>query len=80
MRTIGAAWLGLGLLFLLLAIGDLGVPGPYYDEVIQALPSLEFLEGRARAAPLPGSEVLRLGGRPFPWMTQAYMGLSRASS
>jgi len=58
----------------LLAIGDLGVPGPYYDEVIQALPTLEFLEGRPRAAPLPGSEVLRLDGRPFPWMTQAYMG------
>ena len=74
MRTIGAVWLGLSLLVVLLAVGDLGVPGPYYDEVIQALPSLEFLEGRARAAPLPGSEVLRLQGRPFPWMTQAYMG------
>ena len=74
MRIIGAAGLGLGLLFSLLAIGDLGAPGPYYDEVIQALPTVEFLEGRARAAPLPGSEVLRLRGRPFPWMTQAYMG------
>jgi hypothetical protein len=73
-RTIGAAWLGLVLLMSLLAIGDLGVPGPYYDEVIQALPSVEFLEGRARAAALPGSRVLRLDGRPFPWMTQAYMG------
>jgi hypothetical protein len=73
-RTIGAVWLGLSLVMLLLAVGDLGVPGPYYDEVIQALPSVEFLEGRARAAPLPGSEVLRLQGRPFPWMTQAYMG------
>jgi hypothetical protein len=73
-RNIGAAWLGLALLMSLLAIGDLGVPGPYYDEVIQALPSVEFLEGRARAAPLPGSSVLRLDGRPFPWMTQAYMG------
>jgi len=73
-RNIGAAWLGLALLMSLLAIGDLGVPGPYYDEVIQALPSVEFLEGRARAAPLPGSRVLRLDGRPFPWMTQAYMG------
>jgi len=73
-RTTGAACLGLILLMSLLAVGDLGVPGPYYDEVIQALPSLEFLEGRARALPLPGSEVLRLGGRSFPWMTQAYMG------
>jgi hypothetical protein len=58
----------------LLAVGDLGVPGPNYDEVIQALPSVEFLEGRPRALALPGSEVLRLSGRPFPWMTQAYMG------
>jgi hypothetical protein len=74
MRTTGAVWLGLGLLMSLLAVGDLGVPGPYYDEVIQALPSVEFLEGQARAAPLPGSEVLRLQGRPFPWMTQGYMG------
>ncbi len=74
MRTIGAAWLGLGILMALLAVCNLGVPGPYYDEVIQALPTVEFLEGQARAAPLPGSEVLRLGGRPFPWMTQGYMG------
>ena len=74
MRTIGAAWLGLSLLMALLAVGDLGVPGPNYDEVIQALPSVEFLEGRPRALALPGSEVLRLSGRPFPWMTQAYMG------
>ena len=74
MRTIVAVWLGLGLLMALLAVGDLGVPGPYYDEVIQALPSVEFLEGRPRAAPLPGSEVVRLQGRSFPWMTQAYMG------
>jgi len=73
-RTIGVAWLGLVLLMSLLAVGDLGVPGPYYDEVIQALPSVEFIEGRSRAAALPGSEVLRLRGRPFPWMTQAYMG------
>ncbi len=74
MRTIGAAWLGLGLLMALLAARNLGVPGPYYDEVIQALPTVEFLEGRPRAAPLPGSEVLRLQGRSFPWMTQGYMG------
>jgi hypothetical protein len=58
----------------LLGVGDLRVPGPNYDEVIQALPSVEFLEGRPRALALPGSEVLRLSGRPFPWMTQAYMG------
>jgi hypothetical protein len=73
-RTIIAVWLGLGLLVALLAVGDLGVPGPYYDEVIQALPSVEFLEGRARSPALPGSEVITLSGRPFPWMTQNYMG------
>jgi len=73
-RILGAAWLGLSLLISILAIGDLGVPGPYYDEVIQALPTVEFLEGRARASEPPGSEVLRLRGRPFPWMTQAHMG------
>jgi hypothetical protein len=73
-RTVGAAWLGLGLLMSVLAARGLDVPGPYYDEVIQALPSVEFLEGRTGRSSLPGSEVLRLHGYPFPWMTQAYMG------
>jgi hypothetical protein len=73
-RTIGAAWLGLGLLMWGLAVGDLGLPGPNYDEVVQAIPSLEFLAGWTRGPGLPGSEVLRLRGLPFPWMTQPYMG------
>lgn len=57
-----------------LAGSRLELPGPYYDEVVQAVPAAEFLDGRIRGAPLPGSQALHLAGRPFPWLTQAYMG------
>jgi hypothetical protein len=73
-RTLAAAWLGLVLVMAVLGGRGLDVPGPYYDEVIQALPAIEFLDASPRGLPLPGSSVIPVAGRPFPWMTQAYMG------
>jgi hypothetical protein len=49
-------------------------PGPYYDEVVQALPALEFLSEDGRPSPLPGARTIRLLGGWFPVMTQPYMG------
>jgi hypothetical protein len=49
-------------------------PGPYYDEVVQALPALEFLSGDGRPSALPGAQTIRLFGGWFPVMTQPYMG------
>ena len=57
-----------------LAGRSLSTPGLYYDEAVQARPALEFIEGRIHATPLPGSQNLWLGGRPFPLLTQPYMG------
>ena len=52
-------------------IGD--APGLYYDEAIQASTARDFIEGASRGK-LPGSSTVPLFGRPFPWMTQAYLG------
>ncbi len=52
----------------------ISVPGINYDEVIQAVPAADFLRGHARAQPLPQARSVDLFGRPFPWMTQHYMG------
>lgn len=56
-----------------LALRQLGDPGIYYDEVIQAVPAADFLADRA-PAPIPGRTQTRLWGRWFPVMTQPYMG------
>jgi hypothetical protein len=48
------------------------VPGPYYDEVIQALPDRGVPEGRAELRSLPALKS-QARGRPS-WMTQAHMG------
>jgi hypothetical protein len=59
---------------LVLAAGALDVPGLYYDEAVQARPAVEFTRGIVYGTPFPGSQTLDLSGRPFPWMTQPYMG------
>lgn len=68
------AWLLCAALGLGLAGRGLEVPGLYYDEAIQAGPARDFVRGASRGAHAPGIESVSLGGRPFPWMTQAYMG------
>jgi hypothetical protein len=70
----GAAALACVLLALALGARDLDVPGVYYDEVIQAEPALWFLRGEASPPEVPGARSTPLFGRPFPVMTQPYMG------
>jgi len=53
---------------------DLGVPGLYYDEVIQAEPAVQFLAEDGRPSQIPGARSLRLFGGWFPVMIQPYMG------
>ena len=57
-----------------IAARDLECPGLYYDEVIQAEPALWFLRAEIAPPEIPGQTHARLFGRPFPVMTQAYMG------
>jgi hypothetical protein len=52
---------------------DLDTPGPYYDEVIQAVPAAGFLAGAPPSA-VPGMVSVRVLGRWLPVMTQSYMG------
>ncbi len=58
----------------LLAGRSLEAPGLYYDEAVQARPALELATGQVRAAPLPGSHSVWVGGTRVPLMTQPYMG------
>jgi len=57
-----------------LGLRDLGSPGLYYDEAIQAVPAAEFLRASARPFELPGTWNARIAGRWFPVLTQPYMG------
>src|SRR3990172_8938280 len=57
-----------------LALRDLGVPGLYYDEAIQALPAAEFLREGGRPLQIPGAKSVWLAGGWFPLMTQPYRG------
>ncbi len=57
-----------------LALGDLEVPGLYYDEAIQAVPAAEFLREGGRPLQIPGAKSVWLGGGWFPVLTQPYMG------
>ncbi len=70
---IGLA-LALAALGLALGLPQLDTPGPYYDETIQAGPARDFLEGEPAGRHAPGLRTVELGGRPFPWRTQVYMG------
>ena len=73
-RVLFAAWLVMAALHLGVSARYLDTPGLFYDEAIQAGPSLDFLRGQARALHPPGLTATPLLGRPFPWMTQPYMG------
>lgn len=73
-RVLLAAWLVMAALHLGVSARYLDTPGLFYDEAIQAAPSLDFLRGQVRALHPPGLTSTPLLGRPFPWMTQPYMG------
>jgi hypothetical protein len=65
-------------LLCVLAIGlagrHLDAPGTYYDEVIQAEPSVQFLAEDGRPSGIPGARTIRLFGGWFPVTVQPYMG------
>jgi hypothetical protein len=73
-RVLFAVWLAMAALQLGISARCLDTPGLFYDEAIQAGPSLDFLRGKVRALHPPGLTATPLLGRPFPWMTQPYMG------
>jgi hypothetical protein len=57
-----------------LAGRHLDAPGTYYDEVIQAEPSVQFLAEDGRPSGIPGARTIRLFGGWFPITIQPYMG------
>lgn len=61
--------------FVLTASYDVALPGLYYDELIQVVPSLAFVKGGlpSRVNALPATQI-ELFGRPLPLMTMDYMG------
>jgi len=69
-----SAFAACGLLAGALVARDLERPGLYYDEVVQAVPAVEFLRPDGRPSELPGAHTVRLFGGWFPVMTQPYMG------
>jgi hypothetical protein len=73
-RVLFAVWLAMAAVQLGISTRCLDAPGLFYDEAIQAGPSLDFLHGQVRALHPPGLTATPLLGRPFPWMTQPYMG------
>jgi hypothetical protein len=73
-RLILVAWVAMGALHLGVSASCSDAPGLFYDEAIQAGPSLDFVRGGVRALHPPGLSAVSLLGRPFPWMTQPYMG------
>lgn len=57
-------YLGIGLV-------NLGLPGPHYDEVADAIPALELLRGEWPVSALKTASIL---GRPVPLMMLHYIG------
>ena len=74
MRRFAVAALVCAALALGVALRDLDCPGLYYDEVIQAEPALWFLHAEPAPPEVPGETHAQIFGRPFPLMTQPYMG------
>jgi hypothetical protein len=70
-------WIGFAILCgvaVAIAGRELDLPGLYYDELIQAEPSVRFLTADPSPHAIPGASQIRLASRWFPVMTQPYMG------
>ncbi len=63
------------VLFFALGTYRLALPGLYGDEVLQILPALQVVEGHSPQLfnGVPRTQI-SIGGRPFPLMTNAYLG------
>ncbi len=72
-RSRSALLLGLPLLlFLAVALYQLDLPGPNYDEAIEARPAVQLLRGQPVEA--HRQAVVRLAGRELPLMVVDYVG------
>ncbi|WP_169239290.1 glycosyltransferase family 39 protein [Candidatus Roseilinea sp. NK_OTU-006] len=60
-----------GVLYLSIALANLSLPGPNYDEVADAIPALELLRGEWPASAL---KTIRVFGQPMPIMMLHYIG------
>ncbi|PJF46583.1 MAG: hypothetical protein D6709_02800 [Chloroflexi bacterium] len=60
-----------GVLYLSIALANLSLPGPNYDEVADAVPALELLRGEWPASAL---KTIRVFGQPVPIMMLHYIG------
>jgi len=68
------AWLALAAAVLLFARQNLSVPGLYYDEAVFAGLAKDFVTGQVHGQHMPDHETVMLGGRPFPFFVQTYLG------
>jgi hypothetical protein len=59
------------LVYFIVGLHNLGLPGPNYDEVADAVPAIEVLAGQPPASALKSIDVL---GRPLPLMMLHYIG------
>ncbi|MFC1684216.1 glycosyltransferase family 39 protein [Pseudomonadota bacterium] len=64
----------------LMVARDLSTPGTYYDEVIQAVPAVQFLSGTDEPWRFPGARTESWFGGQFPVMTQGYMGALKSQA
>jgi hypothetical protein len=63
------------VVFCLLTLHDLRLPGPHTDELFTAAPAVNFVEGTSATAPMQiEPSVIRIAGRPLPLMVMTYVG------
>lgn len=68
------AWLLLAAVVLVVAVPTIRDAGLDYDESVYGHLTRDFLTGRQCEQHMPGSVTVELGGRPFPWFVQGYLG------
>ena len=69
-----SAWLALSCLLTWFAVHNLSSPGLYYDEAVFAGMAKDFVSGTVHGQHMPGTQTVRLFGRPFPLCVQWYLG------
>lgn len=73
-RPVLLVWLALTVGAFLFAVPTIRDTGLDYDEAVYGHLAKDFLTGRHCAQHMPGSVSVDLGGRPFPWFVQGYLG------
>ena len=67
-------WLVLAAVVVLFAKQNFTAPGLYYDEAVFAGLAKDFLTGQVHGQHMPDHYNVTLGGRPFPFFVQTYLG------